>query len=104
MTPKKLKKLAEKIRSLRRQAGSVHDRKLAEVAKSLGRQKAKGDGHPQYISALRPGRITIPAHSQPLKNGTTHAILDELEADVFHWKERLKSQKNGTSEESRIAE
>jgi hypothetical protein len=89
MKKKKLKLLAEEIRSLRRRAGSVHDRELVAVAKKLGRYRIKTDGHPQYGSALRPGRITIPSHSRPLKQRTTLSILDDLDADIFYWKERL---------------
>ena len=104
MALRKLKKLTKKIRSLRRQAGSVRDRELANIAKSLGRKKVKTDGHPQYISELRPGRITIPSHSKPLKDGTTHAILDELEADVFYWKDLLRFKKSETSQKSQEVE
>ena len=94
MNKKKLKNLAKKIRSLRRQAGSVRDRELASIAMSLGRERAKtSGGHPQYTSDLLPGKITIPSHSRPLKERTTHAILDDLEADVFYLKELLQSKK-----------
>jgi len=93
MDKKKLKKLAEEIRSLRRKAGSVHDRELVSIARKLGRQRVKTDGHPQYISDLRTGRITIPSHSKPLAYRTTLNILDELQTDVFYWRESLRSRK-----------
>jgi hypothetical protein len=93
MNETKLKKLLRQIRSLRKRAGSVHDRELVSVAKSLGRWKLKGDGHPNYASDLRSGRITIPSHSKPLREGTALAILDDLETDVFYWKEKLQAAK-----------
>lgn len=89
MTKRKLKKVCAEIRSLREVAGSVLGRQLAAVAKKLGRYRIKADGHPQYGTDLRAGRITIPSHSRPLKRRTTLSILGELETDVFYWSERL---------------
>ena len=90
MTEKKLNKLSERIRSLKEQAGSVRSRELVSVAKQLGRYRIDTTGgHPQYGTDLRPGRVTIPAHSRPLKRRTTFSILGELEADIFYWREQL---------------
>jgi len=89
MKKKKLKKLFEEIRSLRERAGSVRSRELVAVAKKLGRYRIKTDGHPQYGTDLRSGRITIPSHSKPLKRRTTLSILDELETDISYWHDRL---------------
>ena len=89
MTEKKLKKLSAQIRSLKEKAGSVRSRDLVSVAKKLGRYRIKTDGHPQYGTDLRPGRITIPSHSKPLKRRTTLSILGELETDIFYWQDRL---------------
>jgi len=100
MKKKKLKKLLGEIRSLRQRAGSVLGRELANVAKKLGRYPIKGGGgHTQYGTDLRPGRVTISSHSKPLKRRTTLSILDELEADVFYWRELLAKQE-GTSDAS----
>ena len=94
MNEKKLKKLASEIRSLRQQAGSIRGRELAVVAEKLGRRQVGSGGHPQYISDLRPGRITIPSHSKPLKSRTALSILDDLDTDVFFWRESLSNEED----------
>ncbi len=94
MKEKKLDKLDLQIRSLKSKAGSVRSQELVNVAKKLGRYRIKTDGHPQYGSNLRPGRITIPSHSKPVKYRTTLSILSELETDIFYWREQL----SGTDE------
>jgi predicted RNA binding protein YcfA (HicA-like mRNA interferase family) len=104
MNLNKLKKLAGEIRSLRRKAGSVHDRELVSIAQSLGRKSTNTSGHPQYVSDLRRGRITIPSHSKPLAKGTTLAILADLETDVFYWRRLLRSQKADSPNSPRIEE
>jgi predicted RNA binding protein YcfA (HicA-like mRNA interferase family) len=92
MTIEKLKKIEESIRSLRKQAGSVRDRDLVGIAEQLGRVRVKASGgHQNYISNLRPGRITIPSSPKPLKRLTTISILKELESDLFYWREKLNS-------------
>jgi predicted RNA binding protein YcfA (HicA-like mRNA interferase family) len=92
MTEKKLKKLEVQIRSLKAQAGSVRSQEIVSVAQQLGRYRIRTSGHPQYGTDLRAGRITIPAHSTPLKRRTTLSILAELDTDVFYWRERISRE------------
>ncbi|KKM67979.1 hypothetical protein LCGC14_1465740 [marine sediment metagenome] len=71
----------------------MRSREIVSVAQQLGRYRINTPGgHPQYGTDLRPGRVTIPSHSKPLKRRTTLSILSELEADVFYWQERLSHE------------
>jgi hypothetical protein len=91
MNKRRLKKLVQEMRSLRNRAGSITERDLIGIAKKLGRTKFKRGDHPTYISIpfhdLKP--VTIPSH-RTMNRHTALAILDDLDNDVFRWREELR--------------
>lgn len=96
MHRKKLDKIKSDLRSLKAAAGNLRDRRVREVARSLGRRRCKGGSkrgkEPTFISEpfpdLRP--LSIPAHGT-LKKGTGLNILNQLDEDVLRWEEELES-------------
>ncbi len=98
MNKKKLKKILERIRSLRTRSGAIKEQEVVAIAKKLGRRRAKAGSEPTYISDDLPGRLTIPSH-RTLKLGTARSILDFLETDVFNWHDILARRATQDSHE-----
>ena len=105
MTRRKLNDLWRKFESLRASRGDVSVRQLVGLATSLGRRKKKKRrGEPMYVSDtfpfLRP--IPIPGHSK-ISPRTAQKILTWLEADFFHWDEKLHQQEIQTKKTKKLA-
>lgn len=93
MDKKKLKKIEQKIRSLRNGLGNIRSIDLIKIATKLGRVLHSGGKHPQYVNSffsdLHP--ISIPSHSVGVNPWTAQSILDDLESyDVERWKQLLE--------------
>ncbi len=96
MKENKLKKIEQNIRSLRNRSGNLRASELEAIAKRLGRERSKRGKEPTYVSLdfpdLRP--VSIPSHSTGLKRFTAESILDQLDEDVFRWREELDNTSN----------
>lgn len=99
MDKKKLKKIIEKIRSLRAGSANVHRRELISVAQKMGRKEFNRGKEPTFISTvfpeLRP--ITIPSHPGSMPIGTVKNILIQFEDDVFRWQQEFDKTKDITT-------
>ncbi len=90
MNVKKLRRIIDKINTLRNSPNNIRSKELKSLAKSLGRKKEKRGKHDTYVSGL-PGTtaLPIPDHSGSLAERTALSILDDLERDAFIWAELL---------------
>jgi predicted RNA binding protein YcfA (HicA-like mRNA interferase family) len=71
---------------------------IINLAKQLGRRKAKRGDHITYVSdtfsQLRP--LSIPMHKgRDLPNGTKGSILNQLEEDLDAWSDALDTKGKG---------
>lgn len=92
MNKKSIVKIERKLASLRARSAGLRRRDLERIAKSLGRRKFDRGKEPTYISEAFPNELrplTIPGHVT-IKRGTALSILNQLEEDVFKWKEWLE--------------
>ena len=91
MNVKKLRRIIDKINTLRNSPNNIRSKELKSLAKSLGRKKEKRGKHDTYVSGLGGTRpFSIPGHSGSLVEWTAVKILNDLERDAFIWAERLR--------------
>jgi hypothetical protein len=92
----KLEKLQTQIDAFRSSIHNVRPDDLTSLAKALGRKLQVRGKHPTYVSELlKLNPISIPGHRK-IKPRTAGNILDQLEADIFAFRELLDKpeQKN----------
>jgi len=91
MNPRKLRRCEQRLTKLRRSVPSA--KQLEGLATSLGRKRVKRGKEPTWesmaFSNLRP--VSIPRHSSNLNKFTAGSILNQLEEDIFRYKEMLES-------------
>jgi hypothetical protein len=100
MDRRKLKIIGQQIREARRRVATYND--LAAIAISLKRERLTGararGKEPMFVSTefqdVRP--ISIPFHgrNKSIPPGTAKNILNDLEADVLRFLERLDEEEN----------
>jgi hypothetical protein len=100
MTVMQLKRLQEKIESLRAK-GTVKAREVESIAKSLQRRLVKPGKHPHWESIILANRppISIPHHSKELNRITAGKILDQLEEDVIELLRRTTDHEEPTDDD-----
>ena len=83
MTRRKLRKLQERLNTLRR-TGGLASSELESLAQALGRERHPRGSEPTWVSTVLPGArpLTIPHHSRDLNRFTAKSILEQLEVDL----------------------
>ena len=92
MDKNKLKKIENKLESLRKKGG-VSSRDIIKQAKKLGRVFDPRGKEPTYVNEFLVDQLPISIPDEKdLAPGTKHNILDALDRDCYEWKIWLESE------------
>ena len=99
MTPKKLAKIKQRLKELRRSPRNIKLSEFESIACQLGRTRANVGKEPTYIRQsnpmLRP--LTIPGHNTEAKVGTAISIIETLLSDADEWESELNEHETDES-------